>query len=138
MAWTYSNTLTTPRDRVRYLLGDTDTTAQLEQDETVNAAIVLYGEALGTATLAEGLASRFARSPDSFGEGGLSVSWRERVQTWLTLASNIRSREASLAAQALADASASITGASGYLIGSRGETVTSEYVRPYDFYTRGY
>ena len=137
MAWTYSNTLTTPRDRVRYLLGDTDTTAQLEQDETVNAAIVLYGEALGTATLAEGLASRFARAPDTFGADGLSVSWRERVQTWLTLASNIRSREASLAAQALAAASA-VLGGSGYLLGSRGETLTSEYVRPYDFYTRGY
>lgn len=134
MAWTYSNALTTPRDRVRYLLGDTDTTSQLEQDETVNAAIMLYGEALGTATLAEGLASRFARSPDTFGSDGLSVSWRERVQTWLKLAANIRSREASLAA----DAASAVIGGSGYLLGSRGETYTSEYVRPYDFYTRGY
>ncbi len=130
MAWSYSNTLTTPKDRVRYLLGDTDTTAQLEQDETVDAAITLYGEALGTATLAEGLASRFARAPDTFGDGGLSVSWRERVQTWLKLAATIRSREASLAA--------AVIGGSGYLLGSRGERVVSEYVRPYDFYTRGY
>jgi hypothetical protein len=39
MAWTYDTSLSTDKDWVRFLIGDTNTNAQLVQDETIEAIL---------------------------------------------------------------------------------------------------
>jgi hypothetical protein len=120
MAASYDNTLPAARDRARYQLGDTDMAAALEQDETYDANLALYGESLAIAVMAEALASRYAQRPDSFtSTTGMSVSWRERVKTWLALATRIRD------AQSLGGSTSA-----GSIVGTRWDETDSEYVRP--------
>lgn len=88
--------LGTARDRARFAVGDTDNTAPLEPDTTYDAAIALYGEEVGTATIAEGLAARYGQEPDSFSSDGTSISWRSRVTTWLALAKRLREQAAAV------------------------------------------
>jgi hypothetical protein len=88
--FSFDPTLPTARDRIRHLLGDTDAAQPLLADETIDAAVAQSGESLATATLAEGLAADYARRPSSFGTTGLSVSWANRVPTWLELAARFR------------------------------------------------
>lgn len=118
MVATFDLNLPTARDRMRFALGDTNVAAALEQDETYAATLTLHGEPLGTAVMAEALAARFAQEPDSVGiDGALSVSWRDRVKTWLALAQRIRTE--------LVVGS----GIAGAIAGTRGTATTSEYVR---------
>jgi len=109
---TYDPTLASARDRLRFALGDTDAAAPLEADTTYDAAISWHGEAGALRAMAEGLASRFAQKPDRISDGDFSVSWGERVRAW----------------RALTTGSAG-TGAAGTVQATRGEVVTSEYVR---------
>lgn len=120
MTATFTNTLPTAKDRMRYQLGDVNVAVPLEQDETYAANLTLYGEELGTAVMAEALASRYAQKPDSISDDSGSITWRERVKTWLALATRIRS---GLSA-------ASSSGVAGSITGTRGDEPTSEYVRP--------
>jgi hypothetical protein len=91
MAATFDTALPTARDRMRYAVGDTDVAAApLEQDETYDAVLALYGESLGTAVIAEALASRFAKEPDSISDDTGSVRWSERVKTWIAVANRYR------------------------------------------------
>lgn len=103
MAATYSPNLVTALDRVRHALGDIDTTNPLRPDETIAAILAVNGtsaatvavvpaaEDLATALLAEGLAAEYARKPDAVSDEDGSISWRDRVKTWLELASRLRS-----------------------------------------------
>lgn len=121
MTATYDATLPTAKDRLRFALGDTTMTDVLEQDETYVAALTLYSEPLATAVMAEALAARFAREPDSISGAAGSISWRERVKTWLALAERMRG------------AVATTSGAmAGTMIATRGDETQSEYVRPTD------
>lgn len=120
MAATFVNTLPTAKDRMRFALGDVAVAAPLEQDETYAATLTLYGEELGTAVMAEALASRYAQKPDSLSDDSGSISWRERVKTWLALATRIRAGLSSGGSSAVA----------GSITGTRGGETTSEYVRP--------
>ena len=102
MSATYDPELPAALDRMRFLLGDTTVDpeeAALVPDETYGAFLTLLGEPLATATLAEGLAARFAQEPGSVSVGGKTISWADRVRTWLELASRFR-RDAALAAAA--------------------------------------
>jgi hypothetical protein len=119
MAWTYSAALATARDRVRHAVGDIDSANQLRADETIDALLALYGEPGATAALADGLASQYAQEPTSFGSNGLSISWGDRVKTWSTLASRIRSETAA----------ATGSGATAGVLGGAGEDRGSEYQR---------
>ena len=42
MSWSYSDSLTTARDRVRFRTGDTDTNRQMVSNETLDALLVEY------------------------------------------------------------------------------------------------
>ena len=42
MAWNYNRNLTTPKDQVRYRIGDTDNNKQLVPDETLEALLGQY------------------------------------------------------------------------------------------------
>lgn len=98
MSATYDPTLTTALDRMRFHLGDTTVVPEesaLVPDETYTALLTLQGEALATATLAEGLAARFAQEPGLVTVNGKTISWKDRVSTWLELARRLRADGAS-------------------------------------------
>lgn len=89
----YDDSLSTNTDKARALLGDTsnDPATELVTDDHIDAALLLYSFNGGVAFLASELASRFAQKPGSVGlPGGLSVSWADRVKTWLALAAQMR------------------------------------------------
>lgn len=81
----YDDELTTDRDKIRALLGDTESTALLT-DAHYDAVLSLYDFNGAVAFLANELAATYARKPGSVTLYGLSVSWRDRVATWLALA----------------------------------------------------
>jgi hypothetical protein len=118
MAVTYDDTLPTARDRARRAVGDTDVDLALEQDETYDAAITLYGEDLGTAVMAEGLAAKFAQEPDSISDDTGSVRWSERVKTWIAIANRYRTGGAT-----------SSSSTAGAIQLTRGDDETDEYGR---------
>lgn len=111
MTATYSPALATPLDRIRFTLGDTDVSVDetsgesnaLKPDEEYLAVIALYSnEDEATATMAEALAAQVAQDPSSYSEGGgISLSWNERIRTWLAIAERLRTKLA-LAASATA------------------------------------
>jgi hypothetical protein len=85
----YSDTLDTDLDKARALLGDTSNNAATEllTDDHIDAVLTLYAFNGGVSFLARELASRYAQQPGSVSlPSGLSVSWAERVKTWLALA----------------------------------------------------
>jgi hypothetical protein len=91
MASTYSNNLPTAKDRMRHLLGDTDMENALRQDEEYLALLAGYPtETEATAVMAESLAAQFGQEPDSVSTDGTTVSWHDRVKTWLELATRLR------------------------------------------------
>lgn len=93
MSWTYVNTLLTDRDRVRFLIQDTNTNAQLVQDEEI--VWVLTQELncyMAAAAIADALASK-ARGVQSKSVGDYSVSYS--ADHWDNLAKRLRSRGAS-------------------------------------------
>lgn len=91
MAATYSDNLPTAKDRMRHVLGDIDMETALRQDEEYLALLAGYAtETEATAVMAESLAAQFAQEPDSVSTDGTAVSWRDRVKTWLELASRFR------------------------------------------------
>lgn len=127
--FTYDSSLPTPRDRMRHTLGDTNPSAPLRWDETYDAALVYYenDETLATAKLARALASQFGRNPTSVSvPGGPSVSFSDRVRTWLDTAQALEkaAKETSL--------SGAYRGEQGYRPGMTGDTATSEYRRGWD------
>lgn len=82
--------LATAKDRLRRALGDTDATSPLREDAEYLATITNASddESLALAVLARGLAAEYAQLPDSISSDGTSISWRERVKTWLTIATS--------------------------------------------------
>jgi hypothetical protein len=89
----YDDSLSADLDKARALLGDTtnDAATELVTDDHIDAALALYAFAGGVAFLASELAARFAQKPGSVSlPGGLSVSWADRVKTWLALAAQMR------------------------------------------------
>lgn len=106
MTATYDDTLPTAKDRIRAAVGDTDMTAALRTDEHIASVLALNvgDETAATADVAAGLAVEYAQRPDRISDDGTSISWGERVKTWLTLAETSRA-----AAVATTAASATIT-----------------------------
>ncbi len=81
MAWTYSTSLATDKDKVRFEIGDTDTTEQLLSDEEITALLASEGSvAAAAAKAAEGLAAKFSRLADrTVGNFSLSMSQRSKM-----------------------------------------------------------
>ena len=88
MAFTYTNTLPTARDRLRFALGDTNNPGFIP-DETYTATLSLNNqdEVASVRQLAGHLAVRFANEPGGIRlPSGLSISYRERVAQWAAIA----------------------------------------------------
>ncbi len=118
MSFSFSPELPAALDRGRLALGDTAAPG-LRADETINAMVTANGEAEAVARLAEGLAAEYAQQPDSLSADGSSISWRDRVKTWLEVAARMRIVGAAAAIAATASIAA-----------TRGEEMYAEYQRP--------
>lgn len=83
--------LLTPRDHVRLLLGDTDTTNILLADSTIDAMLAAMPYRYAVAQLAEALITQFGQMPDSYSEAsGTTLRWSERIAAWKLLSANAR------------------------------------------------
>lgn len=88
--FTYDPRLISPVDRIRFAVGDTDPTAPLRQDESIDALVVLHGETVATAKVARSIASEFARQPSNLTiPGGPGISYAQRVTSLQDLAKSI-------------------------------------------------
>lgn len=101
--WTYSGDPTaSPKDEVRFLIGDTNPEEQQLQDAEINYLIIeTYGSLanapptgnfLPAAHAADNIAAGYARLADSKGVGDLSISWSNRFQQFKAIAARLHAR----------------------------------------------
>lgn len=97
MSWSYASDFSTQRDRIRLLIGDTDSADPLLSD----AEIAVYGDGgqlaqandhLAAAACCEAIASKFARRV-SLSAGGTSVALDQQARAYQERATRLR-REA--------------------------------------------
>lgn len=94
MSWSYSgNPASSTRDKVRFLIGDTDTTDQQFSNEEIDAILADNAdEPYATAiVLIEGLIARYSRYI-SKSVGDLSISYGDRVKQYQSLLTGLRRR----------------------------------------------
>ena len=90
MPFTYSDSVSTTRDRVRLLIGDTDSDEPLLMDSELDFLITLGGNIYSVAASAcETIAAKFAREV-SKSVGGLSLGSQDRQAHYQSLASSLR------------------------------------------------
>jgi hypothetical protein len=100
MTWTYSgDPSANNRDLVRFLVHDTDTTAQLLTDEEIAGLVTIEGSARGAAVLAAGsLAARFGRKA-SMSVGDLSIDYGSIATFYNNLVASLRRELATTSAR---------------------------------------
>lgn len=88
MTWTYTgDPSVSDRDRIRFLIGDTDTNDQLVSDEEIAWSLTQGGSIYQTAhDLCTVIAAKFARLATSKSVGDLSLSYADRAETYHRLA----------------------------------------------------
>jgi hypothetical protein len=94
MTWTYLNgdPATSDRNKVRFLVGDTDEDDQLLQDEEIDWLLTTQSDPDQAAVLAaEAIAAKFAREADTTNEG-LSISKSQRSKSYRDLVKVLASR----------------------------------------------
>jgi hypothetical protein len=99
MAWTYSGDPTASvRDRVRFLIGDTDSSAPEMTDAEIDAMIEAAGNEPYAAAVscAYALAAKYARKVDK-SIGDLSISWGKVAQGYRELVQQLRVQAAGAA-----------------------------------------
>lgn len=97
MSWTYEGNLMNRRDRIRFLVGDTDTNDQLLQDGEIDYYLTEYSnDYLCAATLCDAIAAKFSRQAD-VNNAGLSLSASQRAQAYRTRAVELRKEATKLA-----------------------------------------
>lgn len=90
--WTYTgDPSVSHRDAIRFLIGDTDSTDQLLQDEEIdwlheNAGNSIYQ---GAHDACHALAAKFTRLATSKSVGDLSISYADRARAFLDLSEQI-------------------------------------------------
>lgn len=86
-AWTYSgDPAVSTKDKVRFLIGDTDESDQLVLDTEVAAAVTARGSSYGAAAhICRALASKFARRVDTSIDG-MRLSYAQRVKAFFDMA----------------------------------------------------
>jgi hypothetical protein len=96
VAWTYSgDPNTSAKDEVRFLVGDTDSTDQLVQDEEIGYVLSVHAAVVGSinyqaaAEVADAIAAKFARKRDR-SIGALSDQAEQQYQHYVELAARLR------------------------------------------------
>jgi hypothetical protein len=86
VTWSYSDPGASPKDAVRFLVGDTDSDDELISDEEIEHALTLWENPYRAAAyVCEALAAKFAREVSHAGEG-LSFSGSDLHKHYLALA----------------------------------------------------
>lgn len=123
---TYNPDLLTALYRVRFAVGDTTVAddAAIKPDEEYLAVIAAEdSEEAAVATMATALAAQVMQDPDSYSEsGGISLTWKDRIKTWLSIAKDATARAETAVAGAGETTSSRATRHSG--------PVRAEYSRP--------
>ena len=89
MAWTYTAALTSDLERVRFLIGDTDTNDQQLQDAEIDWVNTQTGNVyMAAAKCCRALAAKYSRQADS-AVGDLSVKKSQRAKAYLDLAKKL-------------------------------------------------
>jgi len=94
MSWSYSgNPAASTLDKVRWLIGDTDTSDQQLSDEEINAALVVSGDDPYTAAIScvEALIAKYSRKVTK-SMGDLSINYGDIVANYRSLLGDIRRR----------------------------------------------
>ena len=96
MTFTYDATdiATTTRDQVRFLIGDTDSTAPLLQDEEIAYAISVENNYIGAAArCCETIAMKFLTKADvRIGRGGTTLTYSTAAKQYTDKAKELRTR----------------------------------------------
>jgi hypothetical protein len=86
MAWTYDSSLGSDKDRVRFMIGDTDVDDQQLQDEEILFLIETYDTLYGAAAAAaNALAAKYARYADKW-VGDLKILASQKSRAYRELA----------------------------------------------------
>jgi hypothetical protein len=91
MAWTYVNPTTGDRDKVRFLVGDTNDNDQLVTDEEIEWALETENVYNAAATVALSIALKFARQADKTVDD-LSIKYSQKSKNYMDLARELRTR----------------------------------------------
>lgn len=94
MAWTYSNDpANVPRDAVRFLVGDTDTSDQKVTDEEISFALLEANEDVyaGAAICARALSAKYARRVDVEFDG-VSHKYSQLSKSYMDLARKLENQ----------------------------------------------
>lgn len=95
MAWTYGDPAEERKDEVRFLVGDTDTTVKMVQDEEIEMILGQYPPATGrpawlaAAATCDAIAGKFGRKMQQ-GLGPLSASNQQQFEHYVQLAQQMR------------------------------------------------
>lgn len=97
MTWTYGgNPSASAKDEVRFLVGDTDTTRQLVQDEEIDYVLGVHADEAATihnyqaaADIAEAIAAKYASKMDR-SIGPLSAQASQQYDHYVDLAKRLR------------------------------------------------
>lgn len=94
MTWTYNTALTATKDQVRFTIGDTDTNAQLVQDEEIAWAITQEATMWGAAArCCESISRNFLRKADvRIGRGGTTLTYTTAAKQYADMAKELRAR----------------------------------------------
>ena len=109
MAWSYSASglsLATANGRlytVRFLVGDTDTTDQLVQDEEINFALSTFNNNVYTAAgwICRSIAAKFSRLVDTEISSVLSAKYSSRAKQYQQLANQVENQGKRLGGRSL-------------------------------------
>lgn len=91
MTWTYVDPNNSDRDKVRFLIGDTDTTDQLLSDEEISWLLTAAGNNVYQAAHdgCYALGSKFARLATSKSVGDMSLSYSDRSRAFMDQAERL-------------------------------------------------
>ena len=94
MSWTYSTALATEKDQIRLEIQDTDTTAQLLQDEEIAYVITVEQNFWGAASrCCEVISRNFLRKADvRIGRGGTTLTYSTAAKQYADMATAFRKR----------------------------------------------
>jgi hypothetical protein len=91
MSWSYQDTMPRDIDKVRFYLGDTDSTDPLVTDEEIDFALSEGGSVRAAASLcSDRLAAQYARLAD-LSEGQLKISYSQRYKQFREIAASVKS-----------------------------------------------
>ena len=94
MSWSYSDSLSSDRDKLRVKIGDVDTNDQLLSNELLDALLTTRGDpTLAAINAVEGILAKFAREIDR-GSLGLGGSRSQKTQFYRDLLKELRAEAA--------------------------------------------